>query len=93
MPQIRIPDWAVVILALHSISAILTLIFAIRDGFESAILPRWTIMGFITGPIGLVARTRLERSQVGYGQIMQDTLLSLGLEFFATMIMPRFLTF
>jgi hypothetical protein len=81
------------ILTLHSIAAILTLIFAIRDGLESSMRLRWTMMGFVTGPIGVVSRARLDRNQVGYLQIVQDTLLSLGLELFAIYMLPRLLNF
>ena len=88
----RIPDLLIVILSLHSISAVLSLIFAIRDGFEASALARWTLIGFITGPIGVVSRARLNK-HVGYAQILLDMFLSLGLEFFATEIMPRLLRF
>jgi hypothetical protein len=87
----HVPDQLLFILAMHSIAAVLTLVFAIRDGLESSMRLRWTVMGFVTGPIGVVSRARLETSQVGYFQILQDTVLSLSLEGFALYVLPRFL--
>jgi hypothetical protein len=86
-----IPDSLLFIVTLHFISAVLTLVFAIRDGLESSMRFRWTVMGFVTGPIGVVSRARLETSQVGYLQIIQDTVMSLGIEGFAIYVLPRFL--
>ena len=93
MHSIRVPESIIVILVLHSLSAILTLILAIRDRFEVTMLVPWTLMGFIAGPMGVVSRARLDRTRVGYAQVLQDMILSLGLELFATDVMPRFLIF
>lgn len=49
------------------------------------------MIGFVSGPIGVVSRARIDKINVGYAQIVQDTLLSLGLEFVATYVIPRFI--
>jgi len=79
------------ILALHTLAAIVTLIMAIRDRLRFVECLRWTVMGFMTGLLGLGTRARLDREQLHYMHVIHDTLLNLALEVIAVIAVPRFL--
>ena len=79
------------ILALHSISAVISLILALRDGMGFLGSLRWGGIGFITGIIGLITRARMDRRYSNHLQVVQDALLNLGLEVGALYGIPRLL--
>ncbi len=79
------------ILALHSISAVISLIVALRDGLGFLESLRWGGIGFITGIIGLITRARMDRRYLNHLEVVQDALLNLGLEVVALYGIPRLL--
>lgn len=79
------------ILALHSISAVISMIIALRDGLGFLESLRWGGVGFITGIIGLVTRARMDRRYLNHLQVIQDALLNLGLEVVGLFVIPRLL--
>jgi len=79
------------ILALHSISAVIALIVALRDGLGFLESLRWGGIGFITGIIGLITRARMDRRYLNHLQVIQDALLNLGLEVVGLFGIPRLL--
>ena len=68
------------ILSLHLLAAIITAAMAARDGLGPQECVRWGGIGFITGVIGLITRSRMDRRHVHYVHMVQDTILNLGLE-------------
>ncbi len=79
------------ILALHSIAAIISVIVAIRDGLDALQTLRWAVLGFITGILGLITRSRIDRRHLHYMQVVQDAVLNLGMEVVALYAIPHFL--
>ncbi len=79
------------ILALHSIAAVISVIVAIRDGLDALQTLRWAVLGFITGLLGLVTRSRIDRRHLHYMQVVQDAVLNLGMEVVALYAIPHFL--
>ena len=79
------------ILALHSIAAVISVIVAIRDGLEVLQVLRWAVLGFATGLLGLITRSRIDRRHLHYMQVVQDTVLNLSMEIIALYAIPHFL--
>jgi hypothetical protein len=79
------------ILALHSIAAVISFILALRDrqGFWESL--RWGGIGFVSGLLGLIARSRTDRRHVFFIHIVQDAVLNLGLEIIALYGLPHLL--
>ena len=80
-----------IILALHTSAAVISLISAFRDRLGSAESFRWGAIGFITGIIGLISRARMDRRHIHYMQLVQDAFLNLGLEVVGLYGVPFFL--
>jgi hypothetical protein len=85
------PPEVLFILALHSIAAVISLIVATRDGLGFLQSLRWFALGFLTGFLGLITRARIDRRHLHYMQVVQDTVLNLGMEVVALYIIPHFL--
>lgn len=81
------------ILALHSIAAVVSLIVAYREGLSLSDSLRWGGRGFLTGLLGLITHSRMDRRHVHYMHVVQDALLNLGLEVVALYVLPKFLRF
>lgn len=79
------------LLALHSIAAIISVIMAIRDGLAGLQILRWAVLGFLTGLLGLVTRSRIDRQHLHYMQVVQDAVLNLSMEVIALYAIPHFL--
>lgn len=85
------PTEILFILALHSISAVVSLIVALRDGLGFLESLRWGGIGLITGVIGLITRARMDRRQLNYLQVVQDAILNVGMELVALYGIPHIL--
>ncbi|MGO8789976.1 MAG: hypothetical protein ACLQVL_21680 [Terriglobia bacterium] len=79
------------ILTLHVLAGTAFLILALRDRLPLLESLQWGGIGFISGLVGLIARSRMDRRHVRYMHIVQDTCLNLGLEVIAVFGLPHLL--